>query len=35
VKKVEDIIDRETAEWITEFRGALAEAERSLSAKRN
>lgn len=35
VKKVEDIIDRETAEWITEFRGVLAEAERSLTAKHN
>jgi hypothetical protein len=35
VKKVQDVIQRETAEWITEFRGALAEAERSLTAKPN
>jgi hypothetical protein len=35
VKKVQDVIQRETAEWITEFRGALAEAERSLTAKHN
>lgn len=35
VKQVEDIIDRETAEWVTQFRGALADTERSLSGKHN
>jgi SMODS and SLOG-associating 2TM effector domain 2 len=35
VKQVEEIILRETADWVTEFRGALAEAERSLAVKHN
>lgn len=35
VKQVEDIMERETAEWVTEFRGALADAQRSLTAKQN
>lgn len=33
VKKVGDVIDRETSEWLTEFRGALSEAERRLASK--
>jgi SMODS and SLOG-associating 2TM effector domain 2 len=32
VPAVQEIITGETAEWLTDFRGALAEAERSLTA---